>query len=519
MSTDTALSTDLPAEAVGPLMRGIAVLRALTDAGRPQTPPDLARRVGLARASLDRILGTLVELDYVRIDGRQVTLAPPLMALGNAYLHAVRIPALLGGLAGELSDRLDELVTLTVVDEDGVYLVHEAVRPRTLVIACHVGDQLPIDRCAVGVLSAITWDAERWDRFRTGHACSRGPDGTAACADDLHARVAAARRDGYALDDQWLEPGLVAVAIAVSGPDRTPACTLNVLSFTSRYATAADLAAAVLPAARESVRRMEDALRTAPDPIAVHGAPDVRLLEAGPDVVESLARGLNVLTAFGESRPRLTIAGAARVTGLPRATVRRALITLEHLGYVAQSDGRYRPRPAVLSLGCPVLSRLTLAQIATPHLEALSARVGHSVSLAVPHGDNEIMYRARSATTERLTTVDIHVGTRLPAHATAVGRVLLAARTDHHTDALLDRVAAAGYAVVDEELEAGLRSIAVPVLGHDNTTLAAINIAMHADRDATPDHGTAVLPDLRAAAEAIHRDLVAVGAFHQLVLM
>ncbi|HEX9334986.1 MAG TPA: IclR family transcriptional regulator C-terminal domain-containing protein, partial [Pseudonocardiaceae bacterium] len=336
--------------------------------------------------------------------------------------------------------------------------------------------------------------------------------------DDLRARAVAARRDGWAPDDQWLEPGLVAVAVPVPGPDGTPACTVNVLSFTSRHATAADLADAVLPTVAETVRRMADVLRTAPEPAATDDAPDVRQVGTGPLVVESLVRGLNVLAAFGESRPLLSIADAARVTGLPRATVRRALITLEYLGYVTQSHGRYRPRAAVLSLGCPVLSRLTLAQIATPHLEALSARVGDSVSLAVPHGDTEIMYRARAATAERLTSVDIHVGTRLPAYATALGRVLLAARPDTN-DPLLERVRADGYAVVDEELEAGLRAIAVPVLGHDDTTLAAVNVAMHAERGAARERVAEILPDLRSAADAIHRDLVAVGTFHRLTMM
>lgn len=145
---------DEPEEAVGPLMRGLAVLRALTDAGRPCTPPELAAQVGLARASLDRILATLVELDFVRVDGRQVTLAPPVMRLGNAYLHALRIPALLGPIAERLSDELDEIVTLTVADDDGVHVVHESVRPRRLVIACRVGDRLPLDRCAVGAVYA-----------------------------------------------------------------------------------------------------------------------------------------------------------------------------------------------------------------------------------------------------------------------------------------------------------------------------------------------------------------------------
>jgi IclR family pca regulon transcriptional regulator len=553
MSTDPVAGTNAPdgqrlpgaapQEAVGPLMRGIAVIRALSDAGGAQPLQELSREVGLARASLDRVLATLAALGYVRFQHRQVALAPPLMELGNAFLRSVRIPALLGPLAEDLADKLDEAVTVTIADDDGAHLIHKALRPRKLMIACHVGDRLPIDRSGVGALFASTWDADRWERYRAWHPCSRGSDDVRGCADDLHRRAEEARTHGLALDDEWLEPGLIAVAIPVRGSDGTTACTISVLSFTSRHAGAAELARAVLPTVTESVRRMEEVLATAPVSPAAEGSDDGRNASPGPRFVESLARGLRMFTAFGEARPHLSVADAARVTGLPRATARRALITLEHLGYVAQQqDGRYRLKPAVLSLGFPVLARMTLAQIAMPHLEALSARVGDSASLAVLHNDTEIIYGARSATAARLTTVDIHVGTRLPAYATAMGRVLLAALpADHRAAALrgarpkrltpctvtdtrelldiLDRVHDAGYALVDEELEEGLRSIGVPIRGHDGRILAALNVAMHSDRRTAADCVTDVLPPMRSAADAIQRDLVAVGPFTRLALM
>lgn len=519
MATDTVDRP--PEEAVGPLMRGIAVIRALTDDGA-QTSSELARRVGLARASLDRVLATLSELDYVRFDRDQVTLAPALMALGNTYLHSVRVPALLGPLAERLSERLDEIVTLTVPDHDGAHLVAEAVRPRTLVIACHVGDRLPLDRCAVGALFASTWDDRAWDRFAATHACSRESGDRRACLDDLRTRADEARRQGWALDDQWLEPGLVAVSVPVHGPDGALACTVNVLSFTSRHATAGELADTVLPAVQETVRCMAEALCAAPGPVT---RPPARPRgAAAPRTVESLARGLDVLAAFGAATPELTIADAGRATGLPRATVRRALITLEYLGYVTHTGGRYRPTPAVLSLGATVLSRMTLAQLALPHLRSLSADVGDSVSLAVLHDDTEIMYRARAANSERLTAIDIHVGTRLPAYPTAAGRVLLAALPEARRPravpaALCQQVRHDGYAVVDEQLEAGLRSVAVPVAGPDGVAVAAVDVAMHAGRDGAADSVEQILPRLRSAAAAIHRDLVAVGAFHRPTMM
>ena len=548
MLTDSGLGVAVPeqpqepAEAVGPLMRGISVIRALTEAGGAESLPELSQQVGLARATVDRILATLEAFGYARVHRREASLTPRLMELGNAYLRSVRIPALLGPLAEQLSESLDEVVTLTVTTADGAYLVHEATRPRKLAIVCHVGDRLPIDRSAGGALFAATWDAERWERYEAGHACTQDHGDTHACAQELRRRADAAAGLGWALDDQWLEPGLIAVGMPVHGPDGAEACTLNVLSFTSRHATAADLADAVMPRLRETARRMESTLRTTPRPAATGRSGGVRDVPEGTGVMESLARGLAMLTAFGESRASLSIADAARVTKLPRATVRRALITLEHLGYVSQTQGRYRPNATVLSLGYPVLTRLTLAQIAAPHLEALSARVGHSASLAVLRDETEIMYVARAATATRLTTIDIHVGSRLPAYATAMGRVLLAAlpaaqrtkalraahptRLTPHTvtdtdelSALLRQAHQDGYSVIDEELEVGLRSIALPVRGHDGATLAAINVAMHTDHASGQDDVTGLLAPMRTTAQAIEQDLATVGPFHRLALM
>lgn len=543
MPTDSAAGPGTepgePAEAVGPLIRGLDILRVLTGAGGRLALPELSRESGLARSSVDRMLATLAALGYVRFHGREVVLAPRLMELGNAYLRSVRIPALLGPLARQLSERLDEVVTLTVTNEAGAFVVHEAVRPRKLAIVCHVGDHLPFDRCAGGALYATNWDDEHWERYAAWHQCAQDHGDARACADELRRRAERARSHGWALDDQWLEPGLIAVGIPVLAPGGEPVCDVNVLSFTSRYENAAELADAVLPALRETVHDMQDALRAAFHPPAHRDkSGEVRDVPSGPGVVESLARGLTMLTVFSETRPAVSIADGARLTGLPRATVRRALITLEHLGYVTQTDGRYRPNATVLSLGYPILTRLTLAQIATPHLETLSARVGHSASLAVLHDGGEIMYVARAAAA-RLTNVDIHIGSLVPAHATAMGRVLLASLpadeqgkalgaadpTRHPvTDpgrlrALLQQVRADGYAAVDEELEVGLRSIALPVHGHDGRTLAAVNVAMHAGLRGGLHRVEEILPPMRSAVQAIEGDLATIGPFHRIAVM
>jgi len=269
-----------------------------------------------------------------------------------------------------------------------------------------------------------------------------------------------------------------------------------------------------------------------PVPDAARAAEAKRLL--GRDFVESLARGLAVLTAFGPGRAELTLTEIAAATGLARATARRALITLEHLGYVASRGRGFRLTPRVLALGFPPLSRLTLADIATPHMRALSSELHDSVSLTVLDGD-DIRYLARVATS-RVMSVNISVGTRFPAFATSMGRVLLAGlapadraavldRADlspltpdtvtgaDRLGALLDDVRERGYALVDGELEEGLRSVAVPVRDLAGRVVAAVNVATHSSRRDLARGTDEALPALRATAARIEADLRVAGRF------
>ncbi|MGW2288699.1 IclR family transcriptional regulator domain-containing protein [Streptomyces phaeochromogenes] len=529
---EKAAQESVPAEAVGPLMRGIAVVRALADGGGQEDLQELTHRTGLARATLDRIVVTLGTLGYVHVEGRTAMLAPRLMELGNAYLAAVRTPELLGPRADALAEELDEGVTLTVPDQHGAHFVYSAERDRHMGIVCSVGDRLPLDASAPGALLASTWSPTEWERHGAHHVCVRGGARAQACTDDLRERAAAARADGWSLDDQWLEAGLIALGFPVRAPDGDLVCVVNVVSHIGRYPSAEALARAALPAVRSAAADMEQQLRTRQPTPAVKGGAgpsmDAEPARPGRDFIESLARGLSVLTAFGPGRHALTNAEIARITALPRATVRRALITLDHLGYVTGRDGLYRPNAAVLSLGYAPLSRLSPAELAQPHLTALSRRLSDSASMTVLTG-SEILYVARAATA-RLMTVNATVGGRLPAYATAMGRVLLAglagderaavlasspltALTPHTvTDLeellqLVERAADEGYALVDGELEVGLRSMAVPVRGQDGRVRAAINVAMHASRRSVSECVEQVLPALRAAAAGIERDL------------
>jgi len=246
--------------------------------------------------------------------------------------------------------------------------------------------------------------------------------------------------------------------------------------------------------------------------------------------VQSLERGLEVIRALSLPGPGRTLSDVARDTGLTRASARRFLLTLEQLGYVRADDRRFALTPRVLELGYAFLSSLTLPQIAQPHLRELVERVHESSSVSVLDGA-DIVYVAREPT-QRIMTVAISVGTRFPVHATSMGRVLLAGLGDAELAALLDtaplraltaatvtdkdrlraevlRVRRQGWALVDQELEDGLRSIAVPIHSSAGAVVAAMNLSTHASRRTPAGIRRELLPRLREAAAAIEADLAA----------
>lgn len=547
----------VPAEAVGPLIRGLSVLRLLALADGRLPVSELARRTGLARSTVDRVVSTLTRLGHLRAEGRDAALAPRLMELGNAYLASCRLPGLLGGFADALAARLDESVSIAVPDRDGVRFVHQATRRRAMSLTFRIGDLLPAERGAPGALFAAGWTAADWLRWRerrAGDPRDTGfpvlPGAATPGADDFAARVTAARRDGWSADDQLIEPGLVAVAVPVRDPSGATVCAVSVVSHTSRH-TAGSLRTAVLAELRATVQAMEHVLADPPAGPGPEPGPDpgseftvadadgphrtsaqASKREMGPEFVESLARGLAVLTALG--RGDLPLTAVAEATGLARATARRSLITLEHLGYVTATGRRFRLTPRVLDLGFAWLSGLTLPRVAEPHLTALVERVRDSASMAVLAGD-DIRYVARVPTV-RIMSVNVTIGTRFPAYATGMGRVLLAGlpsaeraeRLERITLApltrrtvtsparllrLLDEVERDGYALVDEELEEGLRSIAVPVRDRLGRVVAAVNVSTHASRSTVARTRDDLLPPLRAAAARIEADLRVAGRF------
>jgi IclR family transcriptional regulator, pca regulon regulatory protein len=226
----------------------------------------------------------------------------------------------------------------------------------------------------------------------------------------------------------------------------------------------------------------------------------------GPDFVEALARGLDVLACFDADHRSMSLTEVAAAAGLARPTARRLLLTLEELGFVRSSSGSYALTPKVLTLGMAYVGALGLWDIARPHLEALVARTGESSSMAQLDG-SDIVYVAR-VSVPKLIALRVDIGTRFPAAQTSQGKVLLAAlspddlaaalaepsraglppyigRSPDQLRAELTEIRARGWALADEELAPGVRSVAVPVRDRDGVVQAAMNVTVHAAETTT----------------------------------
>jgi IclR family pca regulon transcriptional regulator len=244
-----------------------------------------------------------------------------------------------------------------------------------------------------------------------------------------------------------------------------------------------------------------------------------------PNFMTSLARGLIVIQAFTQQSPQMTISQLSIKTGLSRAAVRRCLYTLTKLGFAGAEDGsRYSLRPRMLTLSHTYTASNTLSSAAQPILERMSAALRESFSVATLD-DEDIVYIART-TVSRIMAVDLHIGSRLPAYCTSMGRVLLAylpadqlesylsrvVLTPHTTRTvtsieklrlLLRNVRRSGYALCDQEFEVGLRSLAVPVYSSSGRVVATINLSGSAPRMSVLDMQTRFLPHLRNAANEL----------------
>jgi IclR family transcriptional regulator, pca regulon regulatory protein len=260
-----------------------------------------------------------------------------------------------------------------------------------------------------------------------------------------------------------------------------------------------------------------------------------------PDFIEAIARGLDVIRAFGPGQPVMSLAGVAAASGLPRPTARRILLTLEQLGYVRQvGPGGYELTPRVLDLGMSYVLSRGLWEVARPHMESLVARTRESSSIAQLDG-SDIVYVARVAV-PKIVTLAVTIGTRFPAMQTSLGKVLLAALPLAEAErvlaepsrsgitprwqpdareraAALREVRARGWALTDEQLAPGIRSVAVPLRDGDGRVIAALNVNSHAAETPlevlTGEH----LPLLLQTAGAISADWAAYQSVPQVTVV
>jgi IclR family pca regulon transcriptional regulator len=221
----------------------------------------------------------------------------------------------------------------------------------------------------------------------------------------------------------------------------------------------------------------------------------------GPDFIEALARGLDVITSFTPNRPTMSLTEVATATGLARPTARRILLTLQELGYVRADGAGFALTPRVLELGVAYVRSMGLWDVARPHMERLSERTGESCSVAQLDGP-DIVYVARVAV-PKIVALVVQIGTRFPALQTSLGKVLLAALSSDEVDEVLseptrsglvprwrpDRaerdaelreVRARGWALTDEQLTRGIRSVAAPLRDGSGRVIAALNVNTHA---------------------------------------
>src|SRR5579885_1108120 len=251
--------------------------------------------------------------------------------------------------------------------------------------------------------------------------------------------------------------------------------------------------------------------------------------ETGPDFIEALARGLDVIRAFEPNRPIMTLSEVAAATGLARPTARRMLLTLEKLGYVRNTQNGFALTPRVLDLGMAYIGSASIWEIARPHMERLVGYTHESSSLAQLDG-SDIVYVARVAV-PKIITLAVTIGTRFPALQTSLGKVLLAELppdelerilaipsrsgitplwqpTVEERDRVLCEVRTRGWALTDEHLAHGIRSIATPVRDGSNQVVAALNVSVHAAETSIKTLTGEYLPLLLQTAAAISGDWV-----------
>ena len=500
------VAPDSSAYFVKTLDHGIAVMRVFGRDRAEITRTEAAEATGLSRAAARRFLLTLVDLSLARSDGRNFRLTPGVLRLGYAYLSSHPLVQVSESHCAALAVDARETACAWVLDgADAVCVVH-APAARIMAVPVNVGTRSPAARTAAGQILVA------------GQAGSAPRGG----------------EQGWVITDDDPREGIRTIAVPVH--DTAGRCVAAIgLSGHSSRTSAASLRRDLLPLLMRAARRIEADLITGPGPACPpareHAPADAPA--SGAHFTQSLERGLAVILAFTAGPPQLTLSEVSRATGLTRAAARRFLLTLRDLGYVRADAKHFELTPRVLELGHAYLSGLSLTEVAQPRIEQFAAEAGESSAVAILDG-HAIVYLAR-VSAARLGALSVTVGARMPAWATAMGRVLLAqlspgllenylgelelrpltrqtitSRTRLREE--IERARDQGWALVDGELEDGLRSLAVPIRSRNGGVVAAVSVSTAAGSGPAEAMRHTLLPPLLETARLIESDLRIAGS-------
>nr|WP_176705526.1 IclR family transcriptional regulator C-terminal domain-containing protein [Arthrobacter sp.]AXV46643.1 transcriptional regulator, IclR family [Arthrobacter sp.] len=531
---DTSAPTKDP-DHVESLERGLLVLRILTAQDRPLSITELADSVGITRTAARRFALTLEHLGYVGQDAAGYSLRSGVLEIGDAYLRSNRLPAIAHPYLASLVRDVGESASLTSLHGRRVVYLDRVVAERVITANIVVGTSVPAHATATGRVLLAGLGEESLREYLQWLEADAGQGDGRIDVEETARLIARSADRGWALADQELTRGIMSIAVPVHDPAGEVVAALNISAHASRTSSQV-LEDEVLPLLQKAAMAMEADLRTAePDPTPTGGQlaaglprPVGALRAERPrpkDAVQSLERGLAVLTAFDEDHKVMNLSEVSDRCDLPRSVARRFLRTLMNLGYLYAEGRRFGPTPGVLALGYSYLAKLSLADIVRPHLESLSRLLDASVSVGVLDG-LDVRYVGRVNAPGALA-VSIKVGSRVPAPQTAMGRVLLASLSDERlnqymaaTEEALDanRLDSAARAelvealqqiqvehcsYVDQLLEVGIRAVSIPLRNRHQDVVAALSASVHDTSTSEEEMRRKFLPLMRESAEAM----------------
>ncbi|WP_458117347.1 IclR family transcriptional regulator domain-containing protein [Arthrobacter sp. D2-10] len=517
-AADADVGTTNP-DYVESMARGLAVLRTLAEQDTALSVTEIATQVGITRTAARRFALTLEYRGYANQSAGGYTLSPGVLSVGDAYLRSNPLPDAAHPCLRDLVRTVRETASLTVLHHNRVYFTSRVVADRIVAANITVGSSIPAYSTATGRVLLGGLNPDELNDYFCFIDQEPGVD-----REYVQRRIVEACERGWAVADQELVPGIRSVAVPVHNPQGQTIAALNIVAHATRVDTAV-LENRFVPllqsAAQDTAKRLLACSSTAPAEAVPAPAMPSRNMRRPPDAIQSLERGLEVLTCFDAGHPCLRLAQIAERCQIPRSAVRRFVLTLSSLGYLAPQARGFALTPQVLGLGYSLIPKLSLADVSKPYLEELARKLGAFISIGILEGAN-LRYIATASSPSPMA-VNIYPGTRIPAAGTAMGQVLLSLlppdeliialrheTDDGQTEVLadtLETVRIQGWSYVDQLLEVGLRAIAVPLQNRRGEVVAALSASVHEPAVSQQTMASTFLPALRETAAALVTEL------------